>query len=279
MMPAASILRTRACAGVAPVAPVLGALRRADALATPSRHLGLVQARERPDLEAFIAKAAAMVAEAVDLDAFCSAARPLARGARGPFLPPLGQRIAVARDEAFAFAYPHILSDWREAGAEIAFFSPLADEAPGPADAVFLPGGYPELHAGRLAAAGAFRAGVRASAEAGALIYGECGGYMALGEALIDAEGEAHPMTGLLPLTTSFANRKLTLGYRTLAPIGGAPFQGALAGHEFHYATTVAATGAPLFNAADAEGAALGPIGLQAGRVAGSFAHIIAPWP
>ena len=80
----------------------------------------------------------------------------------GGGLAPLGQRIAVARDIAFAFAYPHLLQDWREQGAEISFFSPLADEAPSPdADAVFLPGGYPELHAGRIAAAAKFRAGMQ----------------------------------------------------------------------------------------------------------------------
>ena len=91
--------------------------------------------------------------------------------------PPLGQRIAVARDIAFAFVYPALLDGWRKAGAELSFFSPLADEGPSSAaDAVYLPGGYPELHAGRLAANAVFLNGLRAAAERGATVFGECGG-------------------------------------------------------------------------------------------------------
>ena len=191
-------------------------------------------------------------------------------------MPPLGQRIAVAKDIAFAFAYPHLLEDWRDDGAEISFFSPLADEGPGKhVDAVFLPGGYPELHAGRLAAAENFRAGMAAAAR-GALIYGECGGYMALGDMLIDAEGDRHRMLGLLPLTTSFAQRKLQLGYRLLTPLGGTPWTGRLSAHEFHYATIVSeGAGDRLFAAADPSGAPLGSVGLRRGNVMGSFAHVI----
>jgi cobyrinic acid a,c-diamide synthase len=192
-------------------------------------------------------------------------------------LPPLGERIAVARDVAFAFAYPHLLGDWRAAGADLAFFSPLADEVPpSDADAVYLPGGYPELHAGRIAAASRFRAGVEDAARRGALVYGECGGYMVLGEHLEDADGTRHRMLGLLPLATSFAARRLHLGYRRLAPLGGLPWSGALAAHEFHYATILAEDdGDPLFDAATADGAPLGPIGRRHGRVMGSFAHVI----
>lgn len=256
---------------------VFGAVPRASALALPSRHLGLVQARERAGLEAFIARAAEIVAGAVDLDALLAAAAPLRTDGEASPLPPLGQRIAVARDDAFAFAYPHMLADWRAAGAALTFFSPLGDEGPEEAaDAVFLPGGYPELHAGRLAAAAGFHAGMKKAAR-DARIYGECGGYMVLGEALTDAGGVRHSMLGLLPLATSFAARKLTLGYRRLKPLGG-PWAGSLNGHEFHYAT-ISAEGAAdrLFAAEDAEGAALGEIGLRRGRICGAFAHVIAP--
>ena len=192
-------------------------------------------------------------------------------------LPPLGQKIAVARDVAFAFAYPHLLQDWRAAGAEIAFFSPLADEAPaGDADAVYLPGGYPELHAGALAAAPTFRAGMHAAAGRGALIYGECGGYMVLGQNLADADGTEHPMLGLLPLATSFKHRALHLGYRVLRPFGDLPWRVPLAAHEFHFARIVSEGDADrLFAAEDAAGTALGPIGLRRARVMGSFAHVI----
>jgi cobyrinic acid a,c-diamide synthase len=195
----------------------------------------------------------------------------------GEALAPLGQRIAVARDVAFAFAYPHLLIDWREAGAEIAFFSPLADETPdAAADAVFLPGGYPELYAGRLAAAERFRAGLQAAALRGALVYGECGGYMVLGESLVDADGCAHRMLGVLPVATSFAERKLHLGYRRLRPIAGLPWAEPLSAHDFHYASIVAEGAAErLFEAEDAAGAPLGAIGLRRDRVMGSFAHVI----
>jgi cobyrinic acid a,c-diamide synthase len=253
---------------------VLGALRRDAGLAHPSRHLGLVQAGERPDLDAFLDRAARAVAAAVDLDALAALARPLPRPRATRRLPPPGQRLAVASDAAFAFAYPHLLDDWRAQGAEIAAFSPLADEAPDPAaDAVILPGGYPELHAGRLAAAERFRAGMARAAET-ARVYGECGGYMVLGQGLIDAEGRRHRMLGLLNLETSFSERRLHLGYRRLKPLGG-PWECALVGHEFHYATTRAAAGAPLFEQADAENTPLPPAGLRAGRVSGSFAHVI----
>jgi cobyrinic acid a,c-diamide synthase len=259
------------------VLPVLGALPRRDDLELPSRHLGLVQAGERADLQAFISRAADWVAAGCDIDAILNDAAML----HGPVAPPahiepLGQRIAVARDMAFGFAYAHMLDDWRALGAEISEFSPLADEGPAVgADAVFLPGGYPELHAGCLATAEGFRAGMARAARDGALIYGECGGYMVLGEGLVDADGAGHRMLGLLRLETSFAERQRHLGYRQLSVLGGLPWHGVLRGHEFHYAATLRAEGNPLFVAHDAEGADLGEVGLHQGRVMGSFCHVI----
>jgi len=195
-------------------------------------------------------------------------------------LPPIGARIAVACDDAFAFTYPAVLEGWRAQGADLTFFSPLADEPPDPAaDAVYLPGGYPELHAGRLAAAERFHADLRQAAGSGKAIYGECGGYMALGEALTDANGHIHRMAGLLPLATSFAERRLHLGYREAVALCDIPFGLAgtrFRGHEFHYATTLfAADDAPLFALADASSNALGPGGLRRGSVIGSFIHLI----
>jgi cobyrinic acid a,c-diamide synthase len=259
------------------VLPVLGALPRRDDLALPSRHLGLVQAGERSDLQTFIGRAAEWVTAGCDIDAILADAAYV-HGPAGPpaHMEPLGQRIAVARDLAFGFAYAHMLDDWRALGAEVSFFSPLADEGPGEGvDAVFLPGGYPELHAGKLAGAEGFRAGMQRAADNGVLIYGECGGYMALGEGLVDAQGTRYRMLGLLRLETSFAGPKRHLGYRSLTMLGGLPWHGALHGHEFHYATTLKAEGAPLFLAHDAEGADLGEAGLHRGRVMGSFAHVI----
>ncbi len=260
--------------------PILGAIPRSTDLTLPSRHLGLVLPGEIVGLEATLARAAETIAAAVDLDALLAATRPLAPpGAAAPRLPPLGQRIAVARDAAFAFAYPHLLADWHAAGAAIAPFAPLANEPPASdADAIFLPGGYPELHVGALAAAQTFAAGIRAAAARGATIYGECGGFMALGDTLTDAEGRTHAMLGLLPLATSFAERRLSLGYRRLTPRPGAPWTQPLAGHEFHYATiTASGPGEALFDATDATGHPLAPMGLRRGCTTGSFAHVIGP--
>jgi cobyrinic acid a,c-diamide synthase len=159
-------------------------------------------------------------------------------------------------------------------------FSPLADDAPDPAsDAVYLPGGYPELQTAKLAANAGFLTGLRDAAARGAAIYGECGGYMILGETLTDADGQAHRMAGLLPVETSFAQRKLHLGYRNAVlsaqtPLG--PAATVYGAHEFHYASTVGLGDArPLFDLSDAAGNDLGPAGLQSGNVFGSFIHLI----
>lgn len=258
---------------------ILGCLRHDDSLVLPSRHLGLVQAEENHNLERFIEDAASAVARETDLnDLFTVASQVIAESANHTAFAPLGQRMAVARDAAFAFAYSHLLHHWRKQGAEVLPFSPLANEAPDDdADAIFLPGGYPELHAGKIAANRVFLNGVRACKG---LVYGECGGFMALGEALIDAEGKSHAMAGLLPVTTSFASRELHLGYRELTPLAGAPWPKPLRGHEFHY-STIASEGKAdrLFDAADASGATLPPMGLRRGRVMGSYAHIISEAP
>ena len=171
--------------------PVLGCIRRDPSLALPDRHLGLVQAAEHPDLERFLCTAAKTIGAAVDMDALMRLPRcTRVESLPATPIPVLGQHIAVARDEAFAFAYPLTLDGWRRAGAELSTFSPLAGEASAAgADAIYLPGGYPELHAGRIAAARGFLDGLRAAADRGAVIYGECGGYMVLGEHLIDADG------------------------------------------------------------------------------------------
>jgi len=257
--------------------PVLGMVPRVNTLEMPSRHLGLVQAMEHPDLEQFIEAAADLVFENINLDALLSNLAGIPPAPHTTGLPPFGQRIAIAKDLAFSFMYPHMLDGWRSAGAELRFFSPLADEGPGDVDAVFLPGGYPELHAGRLAGNANFIAGMHAAKDQGAVIYGECGGYMTLGESLIDADGNRHEMLGLLPVHTSFAERKLHLGYRNLTPNTGFPWQGVLKGHEFHYASIVTEdTNGRLFQSADSMGKNRCEIGHARGRVFGSFAHVIA---
>lgn len=275
-------LAAAALARAVPAIKQLGALPRDAALALPSRHLGLIPAGEHARLDAFLDVAAARIGAVVDLDALIALARAssLPADAGGPALPPLGQCIAIARDAAFAFAYPNVLRGWQDAGASLAFFAPLADEAPSAAcDAVYLPGGYPELHAGRLAANRRFIEGLHAAAQGGAIIYGECGGYMVLGRQLIDRDGASHRMAGLLPLATSFAARKLHLGYRAVSlaqdtPLGARDAR--FRGHEFHYASIIdEGEGAPLFRVADTEGTALAEAGRINGKVMGSFVHLI----
>ena len=262
--------------------PLLGALPRAPDLSLPERHLGLVQADETEGLADRLAALGCFVAEHVDLDRVVALAKPskAGPGSDAAALPPLGQRIAIARDAAFTFVYPHLTAGWQAAGAELRFFSPLADETPPEdADAVYLPGGYPELHAGRLAANHAFRDGLRAAAER-VPVYGECGGYMVMGETLEDADGVTHPMTGLLGVRTSFAKRRLHLGYRRAALLADGPLGPAgspLMGHEFHYASTLArGDDAPLLSATAADGSDLGVLGSRRGLALGSFVHLIA---
>jgi cobyrinic acid a,c-diamide synthase len=277
------VLLTEAIGRHLPGLPVLGAMPRDKSLALPARHLGLVPAGEDATaVEALIDRAATAVGSEIDIDRLIALARPsrcsVAPGA--PALPALGQKIAIARDDAFLFAYETTLSGWRRQGAAISFFSPLADEAPPPdTDAIYLPGGYPELHAGRLAAAVGFLGGLRGAAARGKAIYGECGGYMVLGDALTDADGKTHSMAGLLPVATSFAEPRRHLGYRAArllatGPLGveGTRFRG----HEFHYARVVAEGDSdPLFAVADAGGNDLGRAGLRRGSVFGSFIHLI----
>ncbi|MDD2703851.1 MAG: cobyrinate a,c-diamide synthase [Acidocella sp.] len=258
---------------------VFGALPRNAAVAVPERHLGLVQAAELPRLEALLEDAARLISQHCDLNALLTTASagPAPEATATKAVPP-GQRIALARDAAFSFIYPHMLAGWRAAGAEILPFSPLADEPPPEAaDVCWLPGGYPELHAGTLAGAGRFLAGVRGFA-ATRPVHGECGGYMVLGEALVDAVGTRHVMAGLLGLETSFAQRRMHLGYRraTLAaPMPGHAAGTVLAGHEFHYASILAQPDAPLATVTDATGATVPETGSRRGLATGSFFHLI----
>ena len=147
---------------------------------------------------------------------------------------------------------------------------------------VFLPGGYPELHAETLSQASEFLNGLRSAAARGALIYGECGGYMVLGEGLVDAQGERHAMAGLLSHSTSFAQKKMHLGYRDITPEPNPVWTMPLRGHEFHMSVLIdPGTDSPLFHQKDARGIDLGPSGGQRGSVLGSYTHIIdqAPMP
>jgi cobyrinic acid a,c-diamide synthase len=266
--------------------PIVGALPREEMLALPERHLGLVQAAEHADLSARLDRLAVFAERHLDVDAIARIAAapasmlPVSRQ-EPRLLPPPGQRVALAADQAFTFVYPHVLAGWRRAGAEIVGFSPLADEPPPEGcDACWLPGGYPELHAGVLADASHFRAGLARFAQSRP-VHGECGGYMVLGQLLEDASGVRHPMAGLLGHTTSFARRKLHLGYREARLLADGTLGAAgtlIRGHEFHYATQIApGNDPPLAKLADGQGMKLGYSGGRRGHVTGAFFHAIAP--
>jgi cobyrinic acid a,c-diamide synthase len=229
----------------------LGAVARDETLTLPERHLGLVTAAEGVLDAEKLRRLGDAVDRSVDVDRLLALARevePLAELGRGRperecRLGPVASRlvrIGVARDAAFQFYYAENLDLLREAGAELHFWSPLDDHELPDVDGLYLGGGYPELHAGRLAENGAMRKAVRRFAEAGRPVYAECGGLMYLAETLEDAEGIAHPMAGVLPAAVRMRPRRMALGYTQVAftretPIGPA---GAIArGHEFHYST------------------------------------------
>lgn len=259
---------------------VFGALPRQTAIEVPERHLGLVQAEETPELDRIIAEAGQFIAANLDLEALMAAARPtetpsaLPRAVRPP-----GQRIALARDAAFSFVYPHLLQGWQSAGAEILPFSPLADQAPdASADCCWLPGGYPELHGGALSAARRFREGLKGFAKTRP-VHGECGGYMAMGTAIIDKAGRAHEMAGLLGLVTSYEKRRMHLGYRLATldgPIPGHLPGARLRGHEFHYSTILEQPDMGLARVVDANGDPVAETGSRRGHATGTFFHLIA---
>lgn len=262
-----------AAAGLA----VFGALPRHEAIRLPERHLGLVQAEETA--AALLAEVGAFVGTHLDLAALLAAAAcgHAPSGTASRAIPP-GQRIALARDAAFSFVYPHLLADWRAAGAEILPFSPLADQPPpDTADCCWLPGGYPELHAGALAAAENFRAGLQVFAETRP-VHGECGGYMAMGAGLVDAKGERHQMAGLLGLVSSCEKRRMHLGYRLAdlsAAIPGHPKGTRLRGHEFHYSSVLDQPDAPLAHVTDATGATVTETGSRRANATGTYFHLI----
>ena len=259
---------------------VLGMIPRRDDLQCPSRHLGLILPQEERLLE----EAATAIESYVALDKVLSVAHKgrVSGASASPGLQPLGQRIAVARDRCFCFTYPDTLREWREWGAELTFFSPLADEGPEDGcDAVFLPGGYPELYPQTLSGNRHFLHRLREVASHRCPIYGECGGYMVLGTTLQDQTGFHYPMAGLLPIQTSFLEPRLHLGYRRVRGLGANILASTgFRGHEFHYAVEredpIERGGhTPLFEAYDLVEGTNTQVGCQVGSVAGSFIHLM----
>jgi len=223
-------------------AVLVGAIKRDDVLALPERHLGLVTAVEGTLTAERRARLAETLEASVDLDRVLAIAVPLsgAHSIVAPASAPPRARIGIARDAAFQFYYAENLNRLRAAGAELVFWSPLADDALPDVDGRYLGGGYPELHARALSENASVRKAVREFVLASKPVYAECGGLMYLADALEDLDGVEHPMVGVLPTTVRMRPRKLSLGYTEVSftadtPLGPA---GTVArGHEFHYST------------------------------------------
>lgn len=247
--------------------PLIAALPREPRLILPERHLGLVQALERPGLDAQLDAWA---------DAWEAGLRP---GFDFPPLrfdvaveappPPLlqGRRIAVARDAAFGFIYPANLDLLRSLGAELAFFSPLRHEALPGCDAAWLPGGYPELHAEALGAHPTLAADLSAHVAAGKPLLAECGGMLALLGELTDAQGRRHRMAGLMPGSARVQPRLAALGLQAIDwP------EGPLRGHSYHYSTLDTPL-APVAQATNPNGGKTAEALYQHGSLRASYVH------
>ena len=256
--------------------PVLGAVPRSADLDLDSRHLGLVQAGDQISVQQAQTQWADALRPHVDLDAIANIMAPVSTEvmAEAPiFQLAHGRRLAIADDAAFRFCYGH----WKHTDAQT--FSPLANQpVPQDAEFVFLPGGYPELHLPVLARADVFWRSLKAAADAGVPIYGECGGYMVLGRGIQDDSGAWTQTAGLLPFTTSFQQRRRHLGYRRIEALKDTRLSGVGArfrGHEFHYCSIIEQEEPTLFRATDATGENEGKHGHSAGSVFGSFMHLI----
>jgi cobyrinic acid a,c-diamide synthase len=227
--------------------PVLGWLPKQAELHIPERHLGLVPTDERGELTGFVAQAADLVETYFDLERIlelaetgpATAAPSVPLAVTPPADPAVSAVIAVARDAAFSFFYEDNLDLLRENGAEIAFFSPLTDTALPPGTCgIYLGGGFPEVYAAQLAANTPLTEMLRQAHTRQMPIYAECGGFMYLTEAIIDLEGQRHPMVGLVPGLTRMQPRLMSLGYRVIEALNDnflLPQGACTRGHEFHW--------------------------------------------
>lgn len=246
-----------------------GALSRDAQAGLPERHLGLLQAAEIADLETRLDRFADGIAATGAADLPAPVEFP---AARAPGIPPLlaGRTIAVARDAAYGFIYPANLDTLRALGARLAFFSPLAGDVLPECDALWLPGGYPELHGEVLAANPHFFAGLRAHAAAGKPVLAECGGMMSLFETVVDKAGRPHAFAGLLPGRAVMQQRLAALGMQ----VAELP-EGRLQGHTFHYSKSDTPL-APLVSAQTPDGRE-GEAIYRQGRLTASYVHFYFP--
>lgn len=246
----------------------LGALPRDAAIGLPERHLGLVQAGEIDDLTARLDRAADLLPD----DALWVPPATTFAAQEREHEPHLleGQTIAIARDDAFAFIYPANIALLEKLGAKLSFFSPLRDAGLPPCDSLWLPGGYPELHAARLAANAHMLESIRAHHAAGKPIIAECGGMLYCAQELLDISGAPHAMLGILPGRASMQSRLMALGLQLLSVEGGV-----LRGHTFHYARLETPL-TPVSSATDLRGRQ-GEALFRHGSLWASFVHIYFP--
>ncbi|WP_435065132.1 cobyrinic acid a,c-diamide synthase [Halobaculum sp. EA56] len=241
-------------------------------LEIPDRHLGLHMGEESP----LPGDALAAAAEHVDAEALAELAREPPRPPASEPGPPTGTRVAVADDAAFAFRYPATLERLRER-AEVVTFAPTRGDALPDCDAVYLPGGYPELHAPELADSDALSDLADRAAD-GLPVLGECGGLMALAETLTTADGDTHELAGVLPADVRMHDRYQALDHvelraerDTLTAAAGETRRG----HEFHYSSADVADDARFaFEVVRGDGIADGRDGLTEHRTLGTYAHV-----
>ncbi len=251
--------------------PLLGWLQRQDT-ALPERHLGLVLPGEVEGLEAMLDK----LADGLHFEEAAWEALPVLEQSAPEWqevAPLLANRtIAIARDAAFCFLYPANLDLLQKMGAQLRFFSPLNDEAvPQDADAVFLPGGYPELHCAALTRASRWQASIRAVHAQGMPIVAECGGMMAIAGAITDKKGRRWPMAGLLPGEVTMQARLAGLGAQAMPTA-----QGPLRGHTFHYSRLETQT-APLSHTVKTSTGGEGEAVFRIGALNASYFHAYFP--
>lgn len=249
--------------------PAMGWLARDADIALPDRHLGLVQAGEIGDLDARIERAAAALVMTSDALPVPVAFEPTEAATSANRL--AGVRIAVANDAAFSFIYRANLDVLRSLGAELRFFSLLADPAPPEADAFYLPGGYPELHLDRLAANRDMTGAIRAHHAAGKPIVAECGGMLYLLESLTDAQGRRAGMVGILPGHAHMQPRLAALALQ-----GVCLPEGALRGHTFHHSRLETPL-APIARGTCPNGGKTAEAVYRAGRLTASYTHFYFP--
>jgi cobyrinic acid a,c-diamide synthase len=264
--------------------PCLGGMVIDEKIAIPERHLGLVTQEDHGLDQVTVDRLADVVEKCMDLDSLLKTLPDIQAPRRlEPLSPGTGDktaRIAVARDNAFCFYYQDNLELLEAQGAELVFFSPIAgDHLPRDTDGLYLGGGYPELFGDELAKNRILRNQVRAKSDAGMPIYGECGGFMYLCEALLDRYGNRYPMAGCFPFTTKMFPRLKALGYReiTLTRQTTIGKQGMiLRGHEFHYSelTTHTAGVQRAYRISDRSGLDKPPDGYLIRRTLGSYNHL-----